>query len=142
MKKTNASILVILLAILPTLGLAQNVQTICLSDATAENRFYCLPTKDVIDLLANSEVLICKIDSLENNQTVKNCILLVDDNTGFTEAFVSSGINNPKVEYVEFIYCGHGFFIQSTPESREEQFIFWDKVDKFLEDLDPTNVKE
>lgn len=133
MKKTNASILVILLAILPTLGLAQNVQTMCLSDATAENRFYCLPTEDIIDLLTNSEVLICKNDSLENNQTVKNCIL--KPNNEFSEIFISSGINNTKVEYAEFIYCGRGFFIQSTPESREEYAEFWKKIDNYLINL-------
>ena len=135
MKNTkNASILIFALAILPTLGLAQNVQTMCLSDATSENRFYCLPTKDVINLVSSSEIIICKIDSLENNQKVKNCILQINENE-FTEAFISSGINNTEVEYVEFVYCGRGYFIQSTPESREEYFVFWYEMDSLLTNL-------
>ena len=112
--KKNASILIFVLVILPTLGLAQNMETICLTDATAESRFYCLPTEDVINLVSSSEIVICKIDNLENNQKVKNCILKPDDYF-FTEVFIESGIDSPEVKYVEFVYCGRGYFIQSTP---------------------------
>lgn len=136
MKNTkNASILIILLVmLLPILGQSQTLP-LCLTDATIQDRFYCLPSKDVINLLSNSEVLICKIDSLENNQTAKNCILKLNDNE-FVEAFITSGIDNPEVAYIEFVYCGRGYFIQSTPESREEYFVFWYEVDSLLADME------
>lgn len=100
---------------------------------TVKNSIFCVYAQDFVTKCMEGEVIFCKVDTLEDNMYVKNCVITSNDSW---EVFICSNVYDTdrkiKVSYIE-LNNGTSLYLDETSRSKYHRF-FYD-MDRFLKKL-------